>query len=101
MIQSTKELDITAINVTRAAQIVKILAHIIVLRQPMTSNNAPVIILPIPLQTESTPTKETAKVSGAFTESAISFAKLITELPTAARKDMHRNAIQKDGRQSI
>jgi hypothetical protein len=36
-----------------------------------------------------------------LTDSAISFAKLITELPTAARNEMHKNVIQKDGWQSI
>jgi hypothetical protein len=40
------------------------------------------------LHTESTPTKDTASASVALTDSARSFAKLITELPTAARKEM-------------
>ena len=68
----------TESNVTAAAQIVRIFAQIIVLRQPITSNTAPVIIRPRPLQTESIPTRETARVSGAFTESARSLWKAAT-----------------------
>ena len=91
----------TASNVTAAAQIVRIFAQIIVLRHPIISKTAPVRMRPRPLHTESIPTRETARVSGAFTDRARSFAKLITELPTAARKDIQMNAIQKDGLQSI
>ena len=98
---STKELTDTAVRVTVAAQIVKIFAEIIVLRQPITSKTAPVRMRPRPLHTESMPTRDTAKASGALTDRARSFAKLMTELPTAAKKEIHRNAIQNDGRQSI
>ena len=84
-----------------AAQIVSIFAHIIVLRRPIASKRAPVRIRPTPLHTESTPTSETANASGAFTESARSFAKLITELPTAAKKEIQIKASQKEGRDNI
>ena len=91
----------TASSVTAAAQIVSALAHSIVLRRPMVSKSAPVRMRPRPLHTDKTPTRETASVSDAFTDRARSLAKLITELPTAARKEIHINAIQKEGRQSI
>ena len=91
----------TESKVMPAAQSVRTLASSIVLRRPITSNTAPVRIRPIPLQTESTPTSDTASDSAASTESARSFAKLITELPTAARKEMQINAIQNDGLASI
>ena len=91
----------TANSVTPAAQMVRPLAHSIVLRRPMESKSAPVKIRPIPLHTDRTPTKETARDSGASTDRAKSLAKLMTELPTAARKEIHTKAIQKEGRQSI
>ena len=91
----------TASKVTAAAQMVSILAHNIVLRRPIVSKSVPVRIRPRPLHTDNTPTRETAKASGAFTDKARSFAKLITELPTAARQEMHIKAIQKEGRQII
>ena len=91
----------TASNVTPAAQMVRVLAHNMVFLRPMMSKTAPVRIRPKPLHTERTPTRVTARDSGAFTERARSLAKLITELPTAARKEMQINAIQKDGRESI
>ena len=78
-----------------------IFEQIIVFRRPMASKRAPVRIRPNPLQTESTPTRDTASDSGAFTDSARSLAKLITELPTAARKEIHIKASQKEGRDSI
>ena len=59
------------------------------------------MIRPKPLHTERTPTRETANDSGAFTDSARSLAKLITELPTAARNDIHIKASQKEGRANI
>ena len=101
MIQSGKELKETANNVTTAAQMVNIFAHNMVLRRPMVSNKAPVRIRPKPLHIDSTPTRETANASGAFVDSARSLAKLITELPTAARNEMHRKANQKEYRESI
>ena len=88
-------------SVTPAAIMVRIFAQTIVFFRPMASNTAPVIILPTPLHTERTPTNETANASGAFTDNAISFAKLITELPTAANKDIQIKAIQNEGRHSI
>ena len=91
----------TAINVTVAAHIVNILANNIVLRRPMMSNKVPVRILPRPLHTDNTPTRETANDSEAFTDKAKSLAKLITELPTAAKNEMQMNAIQNEGRLSI
>ena len=91
----------TASRVTPAAHIVITFAQIIVLRRTIASNTAPVIMRPIPLLTDSTPTRDTASDSDAFTEIARSFAKLITELPTAARKEMQTNAIQNDGLLSI
>jgi hypothetical protein len=97
----TRESAYTATSVTAAAQMVKIFALSIVLRLPIASNTAPVIILPRPLHTESTPTRDTAKDSGALTDKARSLAKLITELPTAARNEMQINAIQNEGRHSI
>ena len=100
-IQRGKEPRLTANNVTAAAPIVSKLEQIIVLRRPMVSKSAPVRIRPKPLHTESTPTRETANDSGAFTDSARSLAKLITELPTAAKKEMHIKASQKEGRASI
>ena len=100
-IQSGREPMDTASNVTAAAQMVSMLAHNMVLRRPMESKSAPVRMRPMPLHTDRTPTKETAKDSGASTDKARSFAKLMTELPTAARKEMQTKAIQKDGRQSI
>ena len=84
-----------------AAQIVSMLEQIIVLCRPILSKRAPVRIRPKPLQIESTPTRDTANDSGAFTDNARSLAKLITELPTAARKEIHIKASQKDGRASI
>ena len=92
---------VTASKVIPAAQMVKIFAHIIVFLGPNLSKTIPVSILPRPLHMERTPTKETARLSGAFTESARSFAKLITELPTAARKDMQIKASQNEREQSI
>ena len=65
------------------------------------SKRAPVRIRPKPLHTESTPTRETANAYGAFTDSARSFAKLITELPTAAKKEIHIKASQKESLDSI
>jgi len=90
-----------AISVTAAAQMVSALAHSMVLRLPITSNTAPVMIRPSPLHTERAPTSDTARASGAETDMARSLAKLITELPTAARKEMQMKAIQNDGRRSI
>ena len=101
IIQSGKEPKETASSVTVAAPIVSIFAQIMVLLRPIESKSAPVRIRPNPLHTESTPTRETANASGACTDSAKSFAKLITELPTAARKEIHIKANQKDGRTSI
>ena len=101
IMQSGREPMKTASKVTAEAKMVRILAHIMVLRRPMLSKSAPVRIRPKPLQTESTPTRETASDSGAFTERARSLAKLMTELPTAARKEMQIKAIQKEGRRSI
>ena len=101
IMQSAKESTDTAIRVTVAAPIVRIFAQSIVLRQPIESNRIPVRMRPTPLHIERIPTRETANASGASTDRARSLAKLITELPTAARKDMHINAIQKDGRESI
>lgn len=100
-IQSGKDTMVTAKRVTPAAQIVRMFAHSIVLRRPMVSKTAPVRIRPKPLHTERIPTRVTARDSGAFTESAKSLAKLITELPTAAKKEIQINAIQNDGRRSI
>ena len=97
MIQRVREPMDTEIKVTKAAQMVRTLAQIIVLRLPITSKTAPVKIRPKPLQTESTPTRDTASASGASTERAKSLAKLITELPTAARNDIQINAIQNEG----
>ena len=91
----------TANRVTAAAQMVRILAYSIVLRRPMASKSAPVRIRPRPLQIDKIPTRDTARASDAFTDNAKSLAKLITELPTAAKKEMHTKAIQKEGRQSI
>ena len=65
------------------------------------SKRAPVMIRPMPLHTESTPTRDTANDSGALTDKARSFAKLITELPTAAKNEMHIKASQKEGRDNI
>ena len=62
---------------------VRIFAAIIVNLLPIESNTAPVIILPRPLHTDSTPTNVVAKAAFAPTESAKSLAKLITEFPTA------------------
>ena len=84
-----------------AALMVSIFAQIMVLRRPIESKRAPVRIRPKPLHTESTPTSETANASGAFTDSARSLAKLITELPTAARNEIQIKASQKEGRESI
>ena len=100
-IQRGRDLADTASRVIIAAKMVKALALSIVLRRPIASNTAPVIIRPNPLHTESTPTRETARDSGASTDRARSLAKLITELPTAARKLMHTKAIQNDGLHSI
>ena len=94
MMQRGRELTLTAMSVTPAEAMVSTLAEIIVKRLPIESNTAPQIILPRPLQTDKTPTKDTARDSGAFTERARSFAKLITELPTAARKEMQIKAIE-------
>ena len=91
----------TANKVTAAAQIVRILAHSMVLRRPIRSKSEPVRIRPKPLHTDNTPTRETASDSDVFTDNAKSLAKLITELPTAAKKEMQIKAIQKEGRQSI
>ena len=91
----------TAKRVTAAAQMVRALDHSMVLRRPMASKSAPVRMRPMPLHTDSKPTRETASDSGALTERARSLAKLMTELPTAARKEMLTKAIQKEGRQSI
>ena len=96
-----RELTDTAMSVVAAATIVKRFAQIIVLRQPITSKTAPVRIRPMPLQTERTPTRETAKASGALTDRERSFAKLMTELPTAAKNEIQRNANQNDGWVSI
>lgn len=101
IIQSDNEPKVTASSVTVAAPIVSIFAQIMVLRRPILSKRAPVRIRPKPLHTESTPTRDTANDSGAFTDSARSLAKLMTELPTAARKEIHIKANQKDGRDSI
>ena len=101
MIHNGKELMNVAKRVTDAAQIVRTFAQSMVFLRPIASKTAPVIMRPIPLHTDSTPTKETANVSEALTDNARSFAKLITELPTAAKKEMHRNAIQNDGLFSI
>ena len=65
----------TASNVMPAAPIVRPLAQSIVLRRPMMSKTAPVIILPMPLKTERTPTSVTARASDASTEIARSLAK--------------------------
>ena len=100
-IQSGREPMETASNVTAAAQMVSTLAHNMVLRRPILSKSVPVRIRPKPLHTDNTPTRDTANASEAFTDKARSLAKLITELPTAARKEMHMKAIQKEGRQSI
>ena len=100
-IQRGKDPEDTASNVTAAAPMVSRLEQIIVLRRPIASKRAPVRMRPNPLHTESTPTRETAKVSGAFTDNARSLAKLITELPTAARKEIQINASQKEGRDNI
>mgnify|MGYP002508518557 CR=1 FL=1 len=70
----------TASSVMAAAKMGKILAQSMVLRRPMASKRVPVRILPRPSQTDSTPTRETANASGAFTERAKSLAKLMTEL---------------------
>ena len=101
MIQRGKEPRVTASNVTLAAQMVNMFAHSIVLRRPIVSNRVPVRIRPKPLHMDRTPTRETANASGAFIDSARSLAKLITELPTAARNDMHKKANQKEYRESI
>ena len=100
-IQRGKEPIDTASKVTVAAQMVITLAQIIVLRRPMRSKMAPVRIRPRPLQTDKTPTRETARDSGAFTERAKSLAKLMTELPTAARKEIQIKAIQNESLASI
>lgn len=100
-IQRGREPMDTAKSVTPAAQMVSTLAHNIVLRRPMESKRAPVRIRPNPLHTDNTPTRDTARASEALTDSAKSLAKLITELPTAAKKEIQINAIQKEGRQSI
>ena len=100
-IQSGKELIVTANSITAAAQLVSILAHSMVLRRPIVSKRAPVRIRPKPLHMDNTPTRDTAKASGAYTDRARSLAKLITELPTAARQEIQIKAIQKEGRQSI
>ena len=98
MMHSGKELINVAKRVTDAAQIVRTFAQSIVFLRPIASKTAPVSMRPMPLQTERTPTKETARDSGADTESARSLAKLITVLPTAAKKEMVIKAIQKEGR---
>ena len=92
---------VTAKSVMPAAQMVSTLANNMVLRRPMRSKIIPIRIRPKPLQIDKTPTKVTARDSAAFTDKARSFAKLITELPTAARKDRQVNAIQKEARRSI
>ena len=96
-----KEPIITEIRVIPAATMVKRVAISIVFFLPRLSKRAPVIILPSPLQTASTPTKVVAKVALAPTESDKSRAKLITELPTAVAKASKANALQKEKRFSI
>ena len=93
--QRGSELRDTASKVTPAAMIVMKLAVNIVLRRPAASNNAPVNILPRPLQIERTPTNVVASESAAPTPRTRSFAKLITELPTAVRQIRQTNARQK------
>ena len=97
-IHNTREFTLTDTSTTAAAAMVSILAHSIVFLRPILSKSEPVRMRPKPLHTDSTPTRETANDSGAFTDSAKSLAKLITELPTAAKKEMQRKAIQKEGR---
>ena len=101
MIHNGKELMNVAKRVTDAAQIVRMFAQSMVFLRPIASKTAPVRMRPTPLQTERTPTKETASDSGADTESARSLAKLITVLPTAAKKESVIKAIQKEGRRII
>ena len=100
-IQRGREPIDTANSVTAAAQMVSALAYSMVLRRPILSKSVPVRMRPRPLHTDNTPTRDTANDSEAFTDRARSLAKLITELPTAAKHDMHIKAIQKEGRQII
>lgn len=67
IMQSGNEPTETASRVTVAAPIVSIFAQIMVLQRPIESKRAPVRIRPKPLHMESTPTRETANDSGAFT----------------------------------
>ena len=95
------EVDGIYTKVTAAAKMVRILAAIIVKRRPIASKSAPVIILPSPLQTASTPTSVVASAASAPTESARSRAKLMTELPTAVKQMSARNTRQKVNRRTI
>ena len=74
--QSGSDESITEMSVTTVAQMVMRFAQIIVFLRPIKSKSAPVRILPIPLQTESTPTSVTASDSAAPTESDKFFAEL-------------------------
>lgn len=76
----------TASKVTVAAVMVRMAEVIMVIFLPAASKSAPVKTRPKPLQTASTPTMVVARAVVAPTESAKSRAKLITELPTAARQ---------------
>ena len=85
----------------QAAHIVTMFAPSMVVRLPYLSNTAPVITLPRPLQTESTPTSVVAAVAAMPTEIARSFAMDITVFPTATRNTRRINAFRKAALLSI
>lgn len=86
MMHIGKELKTTERRVIPAATIESRFAAIMVNLLPAASKSAPVRILPSPLQADRTPTSVVASAALAPVESARSFAKLITELPTATRQ---------------
>ena len=93
--QRGREERIADKRVTPAATIVKTVAMSMVFFLPRKSKRAPVKILPSPLQTAKTPTREVATETEASTESAKSRAKEITEFPTAVANKISKNALQK------